>query len=391
MKLVYLQQHFAMPNEPGFVRPWQFSKRFAQEGFDVVAVRGGASAANERRDEVQVRTVSATYANEMGFARRLFAFAQYLIKATFHAWRERAGVVYASSGPLTVAVPALIASLRPSTRLVFEVRDLWPDVPVALGILRNPVLKHFATFLERLVYRSSDLIVCLSPDMEKGVKKVYPDANTVVVPNGCDFDLFQDAASQAVSKRLELGVGEDEILVGYAGGFGYMYDLDWPVRLAGKLNEMGVRFFFIGHGSESERLLDLADEIGLPRSVFLGLKSKTEVAEYLSAADVILSPLRDHQSLEACSLNKVFDAMAAGKPVLFNHGGWLAEASTAIGGGWRLSRDLDSAIIEASVLLDGAKRDALNAAGARMRELGLAEFDRDRQFELLINSVRSIL
>ena len=106
MKLVYLQQHFAMPDEPGFVRPWQFSRRFAQEGFDVVAIRGGVSAADESRDGVRVRTVSATYANEMGFARRLVAFAQYLIKATFHAWRERADVVYASSGPLTVAVLA---------------------------------------------------------------------------------------------------------------------------------------------------------------------------------------------------------------------------------------------------------------------------------------------
>lgn len=391
MKLVYLQQHFAMPDEPGFVRPWQFSKRFAQEGFDVVAIRGGASASDERRDGVKVKTVSANYANEMGFARRLVAFSQYLIKASLHAWGEKADVVYASSGPLTVAVPALIASIRPSTRLVFEVRDLWPDVPVALGILKNPALKRLAKILERLVYGSSDLIVCLSPDMETGVKMVKPNANTVVIPNGCDFDLFEEAGVGANNRRNQLGVDEDQVLVGYAGGFGYMYDLDWPVRLAGRLHALGVRFFFIGHGSESERLFDLADEVGLPQSVFLGLKSKTEVAEYLSSADAILSPLRDHESLEACSLNKVFDAMAAGKPVLFNHGGWLTEAATAARGGWRLSRNLDCAIAEAVSLLDEGKKGELKVAGIRMRQLGLAEFDRDHQFEQLIERVRSVL
>ncbi|MEW1938008.1 glycosyltransferase family 4 protein [Dietzia maris] len=389
VRLTYIQQHFALPSEAGFVRPWEFARRLQRDGYSVTVVRGGPQNAETVLEGVRIRTVAAPYANEMSFRRRIVSFLQFLVKASVETIRSRPAIVLASSTPLTVAIPAILASIRPSTRFIFEVRDLWPEVPVKLGLVTNRYVIWAAKMLEKLTYRRADAIVALSPYMEQGVLKVAPGARTVVIPNGCDLAEFDDAMTDRESIREQLGVGTDEKLVVYAGGFGFLYDLPRCVELAARLAPDGVRFTFIGKGSESEKLKELADELGISREgLFPGIMPKREVIRFLKASDAILSPLRSAPVLEGCSLNKVFDSMAAGRPVLMNHGGWLADAVTAIEAGWRIPTDPSLAAEVVREIL--ADTDELERRGKNNRALGESKFSRDDQYDSLFNLVSSL-
>lgn len=379
VRITYIQQHFAMQTEPGFVRAWEFCKRLAQDGHDVTVIRGGAAPTTVVDSGVVVRTVRAPYANEMNFGRRIAAFLQFAAASTVSAVTSRPQIVVASSTPLTVVVPALIAAAINRSKFLFEVRDLWPKVPVEMGLVTNPFAIWLAENLERVSYRAARRVIALSPDMAAGVKEVSPNADVVVVPNGCDLSEFDAADPDRDKIWNDCGVPDGAVHVVYAGGFGYMYDLPWCLEYAAELHPYGIYFTFIGQGSETENLIRIAKDRGIYREgMFPGRLPKSEVIDYLKTADVILSPLRDEPSLEACSLNKVFDAMAAKKPLLLNHGGWLSRAVLQSNAGWRIPRDITDAVaLTRNIVSDAA---ALRAAGDANRRLGEAEFDRDNQY-----------
>lgn len=379
MRITYIQQHFALQSEPGFVRAWEFCKRLVEDGHEVTVIRGASVADEFVESGVTVKSVKAHYENEMNFRRRILAFVQFAISSTYYAVRSRPHLVVASSTPLTVAVPAIAACVLNRAKFVFEVRDLWPKIPVDLGLVTNPVVIWLARRFELNAYRRAAVVVALSPDMADGVLEGAPNANVEVVPNGCDMDEF-DAVPLDRSKIQALSnVPENSRHVVYAGGFGYMYDLPWCIKLAEKLAPDGVYFTFIGRGSETANLIAQAKAAGIYREgMFPGRLPKSEVIGYLKAADAILSPLRDEPCLEACSLNKVFDSMAARRPLLLNHGGWLADEVIGASAGWRISRDLDSAAKSVQEILDNAA--SLSRAGDANRRLGELKFDRNDQY-----------
>lgn len=375
-----------MQSEPGFVRAWEFSKRLIEDGHEVTVIRGAPTAEKLVEAGVHIHSVKAPYENEMNFRRRILAFAQFAISATVCAVRSRPQLVVASSTPLTVAVPALAACVIHRAKFVFEVRDLWPKVPVELGLVTNPVVIWLARRFEKFAYRRAAVVVALSPDMADGVLEADPSANVEVVPNGCDMDEF-DAIVPDRSRIWNLSnVPEGAKHVLYAGGFGYMYDLPWCIDLAAKLAEKNVYFTFIGRGSESANLIEQAKAAGIYRDgMFPGRLPKSEVIGYLKVADAVLSPLRDEPSLEACSLNKVFDAMAARRPLLLNHGGWLAEEVVGASAGWRISRNIDSAATLVQEVLEDP--NSLERAGNANRSLGESKFDRDGQYVKFRNAL----
>lgn len=379
MRVTYIQQHFAMQNEPGFVRAWEFCRRLAEDGHDVTVVRGAPESSDIRCDGVRVISVRAPYENEMRFRRRVVSFVQFAIGSTGEAVKTRPELVYASSTPLTVALPAILSAAIHRAKFVFEVRDLWPKVPVDLGLVSNPAVIWAAKLLERIAYSSASAVVALSPDMAEGVKEVSPNSAVTVVPNGCDMDLFDDIEVDRGIVERESGIPRGARHIVYAGGFGFMYDLPWCIDLAAALSERNVYFTFIGRGTESENLLALARERGIYREgMFPGRLPKIEVIRYLKGSDAALSALRDAPALEACSLNKVFDSMAASKPIFLNHGGWLASEVQSARAGWRVPRDIAAAADQ----IESVVRDSnvLVEAGRANRELGELKYARDDQY-----------
>lgn len=394
MRITYIHQHFVLPGEPGGSRPYEFARRMAAAGHEVTMICGRDEAMDKTVDGIHVRRLAIPYRNEMSKRERIVSFFNFLVRASAVAARVPADVIYASSTPLTVAVPGIVAKFTQRAPLVAEIRDLWPEVPIKLGYLNNPVAIFLAKQLEKAFYAASSEVVALSPSMADGVKEVAPKKRVTVIPNASDFERFDIPAEQRAAFRKEQGWGDDVVAV-YAGGFGMSYQLEWLVDLAAQLRRDGVenvRFVLLGQGSDSDALYQRAENAGLDAdAMFLGRQPKEDVAKYVSAADITLSPLRDDPCLEGNSLNKVFDAMAASRPVVFNHGGWLEEAATEHDAGWRLSRDIPTAAKRFAEII--SDRDEMRAAGQRNRELGEKRFARDSLYNQLIevlNRVRKV-
>lgn len=394
MRITYFHQHFVLPGEPGGSRPYEFARRMAAAGHEVTMICGRDEAMDKTVDGIHVRRLAIPYRNEMSKRERITSFLNFLVRASAVSARVPADVIYASSTPLTVAVPGIVAKFTQRAPLVAEIRDLWPEVPIKLGYLNNPVAIFLAKQLEKAFYAASSEVVALSPSMADGVKEVAPEKRVTVIPNASDFERFDIPAEQRAAFRKEQGWGDDVVAV-YAGGFGMSYQLEWLVDLATQLRRDGVenvRFVLLGQGSDSDALYQRARDAGLDAdAMFLGRQPKEDVAKYVSAADIALSPLRDDPCLEGNSLNKVFDAMAASRPVVFNHGGWLEEAATENDAGWRLSRDIPTAAKRFAEII--SDRDEMRAAGQRNRELGEKRFARDSLYNQLIevlNRVRKV-
>lgn len=183
MRIIYLHQYFNTPEMQGGTRSFEMARRLVKAGHAVHMVTSKRDADDhagpvwEESEEtgIHVHWCRVPYSNRMSFTQRIQAFARYAWLAGKRAASLPADVVFATSTPLTVAGPAVRVARKLRVPMVFEVRDLWPDVPIALGVLRNPILKASARWLERYAYRHATRIVALSPEMKKGVvRKGYP-------------------------------------------------------------------------------------------------------------------------------------------------------------------------------------------------------------------------
>ena len=320
------------------------------------------------------------YANQMGYASRAAAFARFAGASAARAAALPADVVFATSTPLTIALPGVWAARRQRCPMVFEVRDLWPDVPIALGALPGP-LGPAARLLERFAYRSSARVVALSPGMRDGViASGYPSERVTVVPNSCDFDVFglPPEAGQAIRGSVPwLG---DRPLVVYAGALGKVNGVSYIVRLAHQMAGLlpDARFAIIGDGREEAMVRDLARQTRVLGATLYMLPPmpKPEVARWLSASTLTMSTVIDVPQLWPNSANKFFDSLAAGKPIAINHGGWQADLLAETGAGLSLHPN-DAP--DGAAALAGALGDPLwlTTASQAAVHLGRRRFSRD--------------
>lgn len=206
-RITYIHQHYQLPSEGGAMRGWEFTRRLVQDGYDVTVIRGSSKEQSGTFEGVRVIGAGTPYSNDMSIPRRLIAFLQFTARASILSLRIPTDLVFATSTPLTVAIPGIIASTVKRTPFVFEVRDLWPRVPIELGYLKNPVIIKVAKMLEKITYRKAQSIVALSPGMRDGVLEVFGKANVIVVPNAADIELFDPFKSQRDQIRKDLNWG----------------------------------------------------------------------------------------------------------------------------------------------------------------------------------------
>ncbi|MEE6289260.1 glycosyltransferase family 4 protein [Georgenia sp. MJ173] len=381
-RITYIHQHFKRPDEAGGTRSWEFARRLASDGHRVTVICAGAQSRRYETEGFRVRQLRVAYANRFGFLARIMSFIRFMCAATLVTLRVPADLIYATSTPLTVAIPALARRLLMGTPYIFEVRDLWPAVPVSLGYLRNPKVIRVAQCIERLAYRHAAEIVALSPSMADGVVAVNLAVRVSVIPNSADQALFHSVAQDRNALRGELNWPNEKRIALYAGSLGHSYDTPWLVDLAQHLRQTECIIVIAGSGAAEDSLRLAVQKRGLDDTILLaGAVSKQDVAKMYSAADLILSTLLPHPSLEGNSLNKVFDALAAGKAVAFNHGGWLTNRLTEAGAGWRLSRESGSAAESLRRILDDER--SLRQAEAAATVLGETEFARDTHYSSL--------
>jgi glycosyltransferase involved in cell wall biosynthesis len=318
----------------------------------------------------------------MSYRERIFAFFRFAIKSARKAASLGGDVVYATSTPLTIALPAVYVARKRNIPMVFEVRDLWPELPIAVGALKGWIPVGAARWLERFAYKNSNQIVVLSPGMKKGVLRTgYPDDKVHVVPNSADLELFDVPKLVGQVFREHLDWLQDRPLVVYTGTMGMINGVDYLARLAAvvKAIDSEIRFLVVGKGKKEEQVCEVAKRLGvLNRNFFvMGPVSKADVPEILSAADIATSLFIDLPEMWANSANKFFDALASGTPVAINYQGWQAKLLRETGAGLVLdARDLNSSAERIAEKLRDSKW--LESAGTAARQLAETKFSRDK-------------
>lgn len=386
MRIIYLHQYFNTPAMSGITRSYEMARRLVRAGHEVHVITTWREDSHRRgwfmTDEagITVHWLPLPYSNHMGFAQRMRVFLWFALSSARRAATLPGDVVFATSTPLTIAIPGLVASLWKRVPMVFEVRDLWPDVPIAMGILRNPIAVKLARWLEHLAYRRASHVVVVAPGMKEAIVRHGVEEQLVtVIPNGCDFDIFDVHNPKLVAfPNAQPG----DCIVLYLGTMGITNGIAYIPPLARALRERTgndrIKFYLIGDGGQRAEVEDLARRLGvLGESVhFLGTMPKRELASWLAAADATIITYDGPEIVYRDSVsNKFFDSIAGGKPVLANYAGFATLAAAEAGAGWILPREPEAAAAQLQLL--AADRGTFVDAGQRAETLARERFDRD--------------
>jgi glycosyltransferase involved in cell wall biosynthesis len=390
MHVGYIHQHFATRSGAGGTRSYEMSRRLIAAGHRVTMICGEYALAGHQFtsdqhvaefvvDGIRVLCVREPYANRMGAARRVLAFVRFARAAERLVARLDADLVFATSTPLTVGLPGMKGARRLGVPFVFEVRDLWPELLIAVGAVRNPLLTWYLRRLERRIYRAADRIYALAPGIRDGICRTgYPAERISLIPNCCDLDLFRPEARGPLDARF--GAPDDFRLV-FAGAHGIANGLDAVLDAAAELRRRavtGVRFVFIGTGGEKPRLMARCAREGLqPYVSWIEPMPKEELGRVIASMDVGLMTLKNLPGYYyGTSPNKFFDYIAAGVPVLNNYPGWLADLIHEHRIGQVVPPDDPVAFADA-VLQLRHQREERPELGRRARALAEAQFSRD--------------
>ncbi|MDV3458442.1 glycosyltransferase family 4 protein [Sphingomonas sp. HF-S4] len=343
MRLLYIHQHFATPKGSVGIRSYQMARRMVERGHAVTMLCGrgvegqsgltGSFQRGIRRgsvDGIDVIEVDLTYSNKDGFLKRTGTFLSFMLRTSRLVFTEPYDVLFATTTPLTVGLPGILGRWFRGKPFVFEVRDLWPELPRAMGVIRNPIVLWAMGVLEWASYRSAHRLIGLSPGIVDGIaRRGVPLERIALVPNGCDLDIF--SADSGAWQPQE--VHDTDLLAVFAGAHGLANGLDSVLDAAAVLQRRGaddIRIVLIGNGMRKAALVERAKRKGLRNVVFLDPVRKTELVGLFKRADVGLQILANIPAFYyGTSPNKFFDYIAAGLPVLNNYPGWLAEVIEA--------------------------------------------------------------
>lgn len=390
MKVLYFHQYFSTPRGAAGIRSYEMARRLVERGHQVVMVCGSAErgqtglemdfVAGRRRgmvDGIEVLEFDLGYSNRDSFLKRTVAFLQFALRSIGVALREPADLVFATTTPLTAGIPGIAARWLRGRRFVFEVRDLWPELPKAMGVITNPLVLSAMSALEWMSYRSAVKLIGLSPGIVAGIVRrgIAPD-RVALIPNGCDLGIFD--ARSAAPWRPE-GVAPSDLLAVFAGAHGMANGLDAVVAAARVLKARGrtdIKFLLIGEGKLKANLQRVVAEDALTNVLFHPPVNKQRLSGLMASTDVGLQILANVPAFYyGTSPNKFFDYIASGLPVLINYPGWLAKLVEVHACGYAVPPDDPEAFALALIHAADHRRD-LPRMGHSALTLARAQFDR---------------
>ena len=336
--ILLIHQAFASLDEPGGTRHHEFARLLALKGFRITIVASPVSylTGQTRIEKTSLRQSDAdgsqvtilrayTYpALHRSYVHRVFSFLSFMVSSFLMAIRVKdVELVWGTSPPIFQGITAWMVSRFKGVPFLFEVRDLWPAFAEAMGLLNNPFLIHTSRWLERFLYRHANLVMVNSPGFiqhvqAKGVQRIE------LIPNGSDTSMF-DPQERGEKFRLNHRLG-DRFVALYAGAHGISNDLGVLLKAGAYLRDRrDITIVLIGDGKEKPKLIEEARQLKLDNIRFIPPISKNEMSQALAAADVCIAILRPVPLYATVYPNKVFDYMAAGRPVILAIPGVIKE------------------------------------------------------------------
>ena len=388
MHILYIHQHFAIPAGSTGTRSYEFARRWVKAGHKVTLITGyydiGGLQVNKalRRKQtiegINVVVVGTKYSNKQSYIRRMISFMSFCLLSIYAGLRTKnVDVIYASSTPLTVGIPAMVIKRARRVPFVFEVRDQWPEIPIKLGIIKNRFLIKILLWLEKTIYKSCSSIVALSPGQAEGIKEVLADEKPIaVIPNSSDIEVFRpEIDGSAIRQRRGW---KDKFILLHTGAMGKVNGLKFVIEAAEKLKDNNdIIFVLIGDGNQKLSLESEVKKRGLVNVEIVSSVPKRELSQFYAAADTGLVIIGNFPIIEHNSANKFFDSLSAGKAVLINYSGWqrkILEENEA-GFGCDLC-NLEQFVEKVHYL--NSHRQQVKQMGQNARRIAVEKFNRDR-------------
>ena len=336
--ILLIHQAFVALDEPGGTRHHELARYFAEQGHRVTIIASPISYLTgksrrlkipwvEKQADGALITILRTYtypALHRSFAHRLVSFFSFMVSSFLIGLRvKHVDLVWGTSPPIFQGLTAWALARLKHKPFLFEVRDLWPAFAVAVGVLRNPILVELSEWLERFLYRRADLVIVNSPGYVQHVQ-ARGARHVELVPNGTDTVMFNPQVD-AESFRHAHGL-EGKFVVLYAGAHGMSNDLGVVLEAAKRLRgRQDILLVLLGDGKDKPALQARASQDDLDNLLFLAPIPKVEMPSALAAANACIAILKPVEMYKTTYPNKVFDYMAAGKPVILAIEGVIRE------------------------------------------------------------------
>ncbi len=402
MKILLINQAFVSPDEPGHTRHYELAKFLQSRGHELVIVasdlnyqtgqrtverKGIRVAAEEVIDGVRVLRAYIYPALHRSYFWRIVSFFSFMFSSIWTALQVKdVDLILGTTPPIFQAVSAwFVASIRRKPFLL-EVRDLWPEFGVSMGVLKNPIVIALGRWLEKFLYTRATHILVNSPAYKDYmIGKGVPEKKITFIPYGTDVDMFNPQVDGS-SIRAELGL-QDKFVVLYAGALGQANDIDTILRAAERLSHRAhrdsekndetdrIRFVLFGDGKERPRLQNEAERKNLSNVIFAGVRAKKDMPRVVASADVCIAVLQDIPMFRTTYPNKVFDYMAAGRATVLVIDGITRQLIEDSYGGAYVQPNDDQQLAE--TILDLSKNpDIVKQMGLNAREYLVKHLDR---------------
>ena len=347
MKILLINQAFVSPDEPGHTRHFEMAKYLRSHGHELVIVASDINYQTgqpsvERTglfteqviDGVRILRAYIFPALHRSYFWRIISFLSFMLSSVWTALTVKdADIIMGTTPPIFQAVSAWFVALIRHKPFLLEVRDLWPEFGVSMGVLKNPILISLARWLENFLYARAVHILVNSPAYkEYMLGKGVPENKITYIPYGTDVDMFNpDVDGSSVRKNLGL---EKKFVVLYAGALGQANDIDTILRAAERLNhDSKIRFLLFGDGKERARLESESKRMHLTNVIFAGVCAKKEMPLVIASSDMCLAILQDVPMFRTTYPNKVFDYMAAARGTVLVIDGVIRDEIESSGGG----------------------------------------------------------
>ncbi len=399
MRIIYLHQYFKLPSESGGTRSYDLANGFLDLGHQIEIVtstsdlkyKSGKRWKKIEKNGLLIHYIYLPYTNDLNYFKRLIVFTKFLFSSSLKLLSLKGDLTLATSTPLTIGVPALLKKWIHKTPFIFEVRDVWPEVVIAIGAVKNKIFIRALYILESLIYKNASVIVPLSVDMKKSITSRYPKLTPKiieVIENISEIDRFQNQ-HESDKFLIEKKIGFlPRFSILYAGTFGKVNGINYVINLASKSLSLdpSIVYILIGDGAYKKIIIEEAHRKGVINKnvFFLDSVSKSELPQFYFECDIGSSFVIPIKELWSNSANKFFDTIAAGKPILINHNGWQKDIINEENIGYVLPATLSESSIKDflkytcdDVLIKKQNENALNFAKKNYsREIALSKYNK---------------
>jgi len=334
MKILYLHQYFITPQEAGGARSYYVAKKLVESGHEVTVITSNTKYESwdfleiKYIDGIEVKYIKNYYDSTMRKRERIFSFLKFMFYATIFTLKEKkVDIIFASTTPLTIGIPAYFKKVfNSNTKFIFEVRDVWPDVPYEMGYIKNKFIFKLLKLFEYFLYKSADKIITISEGIKQKINFKFHNKISVY-PFGSNLDLFTIQKSNKWKIKNHIQANTLYVFtgaIGLANGIDYLVD---AAKILQKQNNKDIHIAIIGNGSAKNKILQLQKEYNLTNLTIFDAVPVEELNQIYSSADagIILFGSSSESYRFTASPNKFFDYIAAGLPFFFNFGGPLKD------------------------------------------------------------------